>query len=138
MIVEIKGHKYEVDFGDLRTLEIADSVREEIAAGAFTGEEEGIALMRKQMQAARAFLDRIVGDGVSDECFGESQDYLGAMRALGSVLRAYYETTDEMKRELGAMAGDLRHAPDAREEATTGPAPIADIRAYTRKPVRVE
>ena len=40
MIVEIKGHKYEVDFGDLRTLEIADSVREEIAAGAFTGEEE--------------------------------------------------------------------------------------------------
>ena len=129
MIVEIKGHKYEVDFGDLRTLEIADSVREEIAAGAFTGEEEGIALMRKQMQAARAFLDRIVGDGVSDECFGESQDYLGAMRALGSVLRAYYEATDEMKRELGAMAGDLRRAPDAREEAATGPVPAVDTRA---------
>lgn len=138
MIVEIKGHKYEVDFGDLRTLEIADSVREEIAAGAFAGEEKGIALMRKQMQAARAFLDRIVGEGVSDECFGESQDYLGAMRALGSVLRAYYEVTDEMKRELSAMAGDLRRAPDAREEAATGPAPIVDIRAYTRKPVRVE
>ena len=138
MIVEIKGHKYEVDFGDLRTLEITDSVREEIAAGAFTGEEEGIALMRKQMQAARAFLDRIVGDGVSDECFGESQDYLGAMRALGSVLRAYYEATDEMKRELGAMAGDLRRAPDAREEAATGPVPAVDTRANIRRPVRVE
>lgn len=138
MIVEIKGHKYEVDFGDLRTLEIADSVREEIAAGAFTGEEEGIALMRKQMQAARAFLDRIVGDGVSDECFGESQDYLGAMRALGSVLRAYYEATDEMKLELGAMAGDLRRAPDAREEAATGPVPAVDTRANIRRPVRVE
>lgn len=138
MIVEIKGHKYEVDFGDLRTLEIADSVREEIAAGAFTGEEEGIALMRKQMQAARAFLDRIVGDGVSAECFGESQDYLGAMRALGSVLRAYYEATDEMKRELGAMAGDLRRAPDAREEAATGPVPAVDTRANIRRPVRVE
>ena len=136
MIVEIKGHKYEVDFGDLRTLEIADSVREEIAAGAFTGEEKGIALMRKQMQAARAFLDRIVGDGVSDECFGESQDYLGAMRALGSVLRAYYEATDEMKRELGAMAGDLRHVP--AEDTPEPVPPVVDIHANIRKPVRVE
>lgn len=136
MIVEIKGHKYEVDFGDLRTLEIADSVREEIAAGAFAGEEKGIALMRKQMQAARAFLDRIVGDGVSAECFGESQDYLGAMRALGSVLRAYYEATDEMKRELGAMAGDLRRAP---AEDAPEPAPVVEgIHANIRKPVRVE
>lgn len=136
MIVEIKGHKYEVDFGDLRTLEIADSVREEIAAGAFTGEEEGIALMRKQMQAARAFLDRIVGDGVSDECFGESQDYLGAMRALGSVLRAYYEATDEMKRELSAMAGDLRHVP--AEDTPEPVPPVVDIHANIRRPVRVE
>ena len=90
------------------------------------------------MQAAMAFLDRIVGDGVSDECFGESQDYLGAMRALGSVLRAYYAATDEMKRELGAMAGDLRRAPDAREEAATGPVPAVDTRANIRRPVRVE
>lgn len=136
MIVEIKGRKYEVDFGDLHTLEIADSVREEIAAGAFTGEEKGIALMRKQMQAARAFLDRIVGDGVSDECFGESQDYLGAMRALGSVLRAYYEATDEMKRELSAMAGDLRHVP--AEDTPEPVPPVVDIHANIRKPVRVE
>lgn len=138
MIVEIKGHKYEVDFGDLRTLEIADSVREEIAAGAFTGEEKGIALMRKQMQAAMAFLDRIVGDGVSAECFGESQDYLGAMRALGSVLRAYYEATDEMKLELGAMAGDLRRAPGTGEEVATAPVPAVDTSANIRRPVRVE
>lgn len=136
MIVEIKGRKYEVDFGDLHTLEIADSVREEIAAGAFTGEEKGIALMRKQMQAARAFLDRIVGDGVSAECFGDSQDYLGVMRALGSVLCAYYEATDEMKRELSAMAGDLRHVP--AEDTPEPVPPVVDIHANIRKPVRVE
>lgn len=137
MIVEIKGHKYEVDFDDLRTLESVDSVAKELDAGALASNEGGLSDMRRQMEVAKTFIDRIVGEGVSDECFGDSQNYMDVMRAMFSLIRTSKEKAYSMADELNELVASVS-TPSAERKDLTFVQENITASTPVRKPVRVE
>lgn len=139
MIVQIKENKYDVDFLDVNVMEaVEDGIRatidasKSLADGALGNADK----LREVLSSFKTNIDAVVGNGVSEECFGESMNWVDIMRAWTAIVTEYESACAESEREAKAMMKKVSAISMAKR--TDGSGAAADSGKTVRMPVKVE
>lgn len=134
MVVPIKDRKYEVDFFDVNVMDATENGLKAVLdfAQSVDMSVDPAGTMREALTMIKAHIDSIVGEGVTEECFGDSMNWVEIMEAWLAIGRAYQESCAEMDKQVKAMLKEVPKASIVQAGATPA------IPQSVRKPVRVE
>lgn len=134
MVIQIKDHKYDVDFADIEVMNAVETRFASVVdlAKATDVKSGGIDQLRIAMSAFRQNIDAVVGDGVSEECFGTSMNWIDITSAWFGIIEAYKQSCDKAKGVVADMMKKVSAVSVAKQEEQVGAIPAI------RKPVRVE
>ena len=134
MVIQIKEHKYDVDFADIEVMNAVETCCASVVdmAKAADMKSGGIDWLRMALSVFRQSIDAVVGDGVSEECFGTSMNWVDITSAWVGIIDAYNQSCDKAKGAVTDMMKKVSAVSVAKQEKQGVAIPAI------RKPVRVE
>ena len=134
MVIQIKEHKYDVDFADIEVMNAVETCCASVVdmAKAADVKSGGIDWLRMALSVFRQSIDAVVGDGVSDECFGPSMNWVDITGAWVSIIDAYNQSCDKAKGEVKGMMKKVSAV------SVAGQKEHGASTSAVRKPIRVE